>query len=91
MNSWEKRRQSKFCASMNPCANSNRNDLRKLRADRSRMTMSPASYRRCERRREGTENLMPHIYAAVKAYATLGEICDALREVFGTHEESVVT
>src|SRR5229473_1856958 len=36
---------------------------------------------------QGTENLMPHIYAAVKAYATLGEICDALREVFGTHEE----
>jgi methylmalonyl-CoA mutase N-terminal domain/subunit len=34
---------------------------------------------------------MSHIYAAVKAYATLGEICDSLREVFGTHEEASIT
>jgi methylmalonyl-CoA mutase N-terminal domain/subunit len=40
---------------------------------------------------QGTENMMPHIYAAVKAYATLGEICDSLRDVFGTHEEASVT
>jgi methylmalonyl-CoA mutase N-terminal domain/subunit len=40
---------------------------------------------------QGTENLMPHIYDAVKAYATLGEICAALRDVFGTHEEVAVT
>ncbi len=40
---------------------------------------------------EGTENLMPLIYDAVKAYATLGEICAALQEVFGTHEEAAVT
>jgi len=37
------------------------------------------------------ENLMPHIYHAVKAYATLGEICDGLRTVFGTYEETAVT
>ena len=37
------------------------------------------------------ENLMPHIYAAVKAYATLGEICDAMRAVFGTYEETAIT
>src|SRR5215467_10196106 len=37
------------------------------------------------------ENLMPHIYDAVKAYATLGEICDAMRTVFGTYEETAVT
>ena len=36
----------------------------------------------------GRENLMPRILAAVEAYATLGEISDALREVFGEqHEE----
>ena len=40
---------------------------------------------------EGTENLMPHIYEAVKSYATLGEICDAMREVFGTYEEIAIT
>ncbi|HSC45581.1 MAG TPA: methylmalonyl-CoA mutase family protein [Candidatus Acidoferrum sp.] len=37
------------------------------------------------------ENLMPHIYNAVKAYATLGEICDGLRAVFGTYEETAIT
>lgn len=36
------------------------------------------------------ENLMPYILEAVKAYATLGEICGALREVFGEYEQSVI-
>ena len=36
---------------------------------------------------EGTENMMPHIMEAVKAYATLGEIVDVMREVFGTYQE----
>ncbi|MBE0597221.1 MAG: methylmalonyl-CoA mutase family protein [Desulfuromonadales bacterium] len=39
---------------------------------------------------QGTENLMPHIIAAVKLYVSLGEISDALREVFGEHQETVV-
>ena len=34
------------------------------------------------------DNTMPHIIAAVRAYATVGEICDALREVYGTYQES---
>jgi methylmalonyl-CoA mutase N-terminal domain/subunit len=33
----------------------------------------------------GKDNLMPPILEAVKAYATLGEICDALRDVFGEY------
>nr|MBN1228697.1 methylmalonyl-CoA mutase family protein [Anaerolineae bacterium] len=33
------------------------------------------------------ENLMPHLIAAVKEYATLGEIIDRLRVVFGTYQE----
>jgi methylmalonyl-CoA mutase N-terminal domain/subunit len=33
-------------------------------------------------------NTMPFILDAVKAYATVGEICDALRGVYGTYEES---
>jgi methylmalonyl-CoA mutase N-terminal domain/subunit len=64
--------------------------LRRLRAERS----SEEVHRRLERLRnaaEGTENLMPHIYEAVKAYATLGEICDALRTVFGAYEEVAIT
>ncbi|QKI81982.1 methylmalonyl-CoA mutase [Kroppenstedtia eburnea] len=35
---------------------------------------------------EGTENLMPLILDAVRAYATVGEIANALREVFGEYE-----
>jgi len=35
------------------------------------------------------ENLMPHILAAVKTYATLGEICGVMREVFGEYEAHV--
>lgn len=36
------------------------------------------------------ENLMPPILAAVQTYATLGEICDVLRSVFGEYQESIV-
>jgi methylmalonyl-CoA mutase N-terminal domain/subunit len=39
---------------------------------------------------KGKENLMPPILAAVKAEATLGEISDVLREVFGEYRETVV-
>jgi methylmalonyl-CoA mutase N-terminal domain/subunit len=39
---------------------------------------------------KSTENLMPHILAAVKTYATLGEIADVFRTVFGKHTETVV-
>jgi methylmalonyl-CoA mutase N-terminal domain/subunit len=39
---------------------------------------------------EGNENLMPPIIRAVKAYATLGEICNILREVFGEYQELIV-
>jgi len=35
------------------------------------------------------ENVMPHIISAVKEYATLGEICDVMREVFGEYEQNV--
>jgi len=64
--------------------------LRKLRAERSNGEVARhlAALRKAA---QGTENLMPHIYAAVKAHATLGEICDSLREVFGVHEEVSVT
>jgi len=38
---------------------------------------------------QGEDNLMPYILAAVKAYATLGEICGALRDVFGEYQQHV--
>ncbi len=53
--------------------------LKKFRADRSgdEVKRRLAALRRAA---EGSENMMPSIYEAVKAYATLGEICDALRD-----------
>jgi methylmalonyl-CoA mutase N-terminal domain/subunit len=47
-----------------------------------------ASLDALRRAAEGTENTMPFILDAVRAYATLGEICDALREVFGSYQET---
>jgi methylmalonyl-CoA mutase N-terminal domain/subunit len=38
---------------------------------------------------EGTENVMPYILDAVRQYATLGEICGVMREVFGEYQQSV--
>ena len=38
----------------------------------------------------GNENLMPPIISAVKTYATLGEICDVMRGVFGEYKENIV-
>jgi methylmalonyl-CoA mutase N-terminal domain/subunit len=64
--------------------------LRKLRADRSTAEVERklAALRKAA---EGSENLMPFIYEAVKAYATLGEICETMRTVFGSYEEVAVT
>jgi methylmalonyl-CoA mutase N-terminal domain/subunit len=64
--------------------------LRKLRAERSgdEVARRLAALRKAA---QGSENLMPYIFDAVKSYATLGEICDAMREVFGTYEEIAIT
>ncbi|MGB8325883.1 MAG: methylmalonyl-CoA mutase family protein [Candidatus Acidiferrum sp.] len=64
--------------------------LRQVRADRSNTEVERrlAALRKAS---EGTQNLMPFIYDAVKAYATLGEICEAMRTVFGPYEEVAVT
>ena len=40
-------------------------------------------------KKDESENLMPHILKAVKTYATLGEICNVMREVFGLYEAHV--
>src|SRR5277367_4267109 len=64
--------------------------LSKLRAERSQeaVTRQLNSLRDAAK---GTANLMPFIYDAVKVYATLGEICEAMRDVFGTYEEVAIT
>jgi methylmalonyl-CoA mutase N-terminal domain/subunit len=35
------------------------------------------------------QNLMPFFIEAVREYATLGEICDVLREIFGEYQQSI--
>jgi len=42
---------------------------------------------RLRRAAEGRDNVMPPILDAVRAYATVGEMCDALRQVWGEYEE----
>jgi methylmalonyl-CoA mutase, N-terminal domain len=64
--------------------------LSRLRAERSQENVSRA-LATLRRAAQGKDNLMPHILDAVKTYATLGEICDAMRDVFGTYEEIAIT
>jgi methylmalonyl-CoA mutase N-terminal domain/subunit len=63
--------------------------LNALRARRA-PAKSKDALEEVERRAQGTENLMPAILAAVEAFATVGEISDALRRAFGEYQESVV-
>jgi methylmalonyl-CoA mutase N-terminal domain/subunit len=60
-------------------------DLRRRR-DASRAAAALDAVRAAAR---GSDNLVPHIREAVRARCTLGEISDALREVFGEHRETV--
>jgi len=64
--------------------------LDKLRAERSsdEVNRRLAALRKAT---QGKDNLMPYIYDAVKSYATLGEICDAMLDTFGTYEEVAIT
>src|ERR1700723_1914005 len=63
--------------------------LQALRARRDSAKAS-ASIAEIERPARTTENLMAAILIAVEAYATVGEISDALRRAFGEYQESVV-
>jgi methylmalonyl-CoA mutase N-terminal domain/subunit len=63
--------------------------LRALRSRRDRERVA-AALRDIDVAARGSANLMPPILEAVRAYATLGEICDAMRAVFGEHRPSAV-
>ncbi len=69
-----------------------RSQIARLQALRVRRdaAKSRAALDEVERRARTTENLMPAILAAVEAFATVGEISDALRRAFGEYRESVV-
>jgi methylmalonyl-CoA mutase N-terminal domain/subunit len=61
--------------------------LRRLRERRDSIALRQ-SLARLQRAAAGDENTMPFIIDAVKSYATLGEICQTLREVFGSYQET---
>ena len=63
--------------------------LRQLRAKRNAGQVQ-AALGKVEEAARGTENLLPLLLAAVEAYATVGEISDTLRGVFGEYREAVV-
>jgi methylmalonyl-CoA mutase N-terminal domain/subunit len=69
-----------------------RNQVQRLQALRAKRDSlrSKATVAELERRARTTENLLPAILAAVEAYATVGEISDTLRRVYGEYQESVV-
>ena len=58
--------------------------LNRVRRERSQRDVSQ-SLKALEGAAKGTENVMPYVMDAVKAYATLGEITDVFREVFGEY------
>jgi methylmalonyl-CoA mutase N-terminal domain/subunit len=60
-----------------------------LRAQRETAPVQ-AALAQLEQAARGTDNLMPYIIDAVECYATLGEIADTFRSVFGEHQEQVM-
>jgi len=62
--------------------------VKALRAKRD-AAKTKAALAELERRAQSAENLLPGILAAVEAYATVGEISDTLRRVYGEYQESV--
>jgi methylmalonyl-CoA mutase N-terminal domain/subunit len=69
-----------------------RSQIARLNALRTRRdsARAEAALAELQRRAATSENLLPAILAAVEAYATVGEISDALRRVFGEYQQSVV-
>ena len=55
--------------------------------DAARVASCLEAVRRAARAEPGKLNLMPPIIEAAKAYCTQQEVCDVLREVFGTHTD----
>ena len=63
--------------------------LTKMKAERDNAAVQAALADLEKACQDEHENLMPHILAAVKTYATLGEICGVMRKVFGEYEAHV--
>ncbi len=63
--------------------------LKKLRSSRNQAAVDRQLYE-LKKAAEGEKNLMPFILSCVHRYATLGETCDVLRDVFGEYKEPII-
>jgi len=63
--------------------------LRKIKAERNAEAVKTA-LENLKKAAQGNENLMPYIISAVKTYASIGEICNVLRVVFGEYKENII-
>jgi len=62
--------------------------LEGVKAERNKREVQ-AALNKLQQAAKGEEKLMPYIIEAVKSYATIGEITNALKEVFGEYQEPV--
>ena len=62
--------------------------LERVRAGRDPRAVAK-TLEQLEHAARGSDNLMPYILAAVEAYATVGEVCDAFRKVHGEYREAL--
>ncbi len=63
--------------------------LQKIKQERNN-EMLKEKLEKLKKAAEGTENLMPYIIDAVREYASIGEIINILKEVFGTYQEDSI-
>jgi len=63
--------------------------LKKIKSQRDSKSVEKA-LDRLRSAAQGDDNLMPPILEAVRAYATLGEICGVLRDVFGEYKQTII-
>ena len=63
--------------------------VKRIREERDK-TVWEVSLTRLKKAAESEENLFPFILEAVKSYATVGEICATLKEIFGEYREPVI-
>ena len=62
--------------------------LKKIKAERNNSLVNE-KLKSLKEAAQGDANLMPFIIDAVRVYASIGEICNTLREVFGEYRESI--
>ena len=63
--------------------------LKKIKQNRDNLAVKSA-LESLQTAAKGTDNLMPHILNAVRQYASIGEICNVMRGVFGEYRENIV-